>query len=369
MVMTVTALTGMQLSAVPALASLPLMLQFLATMLFAVPASLLMSRIGRRAAFRVGQAVGFFSALCAAEAIVQSNFLLFALAGIGLGIHNAFWQHLRFAAAEVVEEGGRPRAISYVLGGGVAAALVGPWLATHTRELLPSLAFAGCYLAVAGLCGANILLLQGARLEPGTTAKPKDSGRPLRLIVRQPAFIAAVTAATIGYAAMILVMTATPLAMQYDGFSFVDTAFVIQWHVLGMYLPSFWTGRLIERFGVDRIIVAGVLLYLLTMGTSLSGATLGNFWLALVALGVGWNFLFVGGTSLLTRTYRPQERAKVQGLNDLVVFGAVALASLASGALFTGFGWAVVNLALVVSLVAVPLLLRSERQPAAPETH
>ncbi|MFQ5983050.1 MAG: MFS transporter, partial [Woeseiaceae bacterium] len=180
-----------------------------------------------------------------------------------------------------------------------------------------------------------------------------DNGRPLKDIVRQPIFRIALMSAAFGYGVMILVMTATPLAMVECGFEFKDAAFVIQWHVLGMFVPSFFTGKLIERFGVLQIISIGALLNLLTMSANLSGAALENFWIGLVALGVGWNFMFIGGTTLLTESYRPEERAKVQALNDFLVFGTVAVASFSSGALQSALGWSMVNVALAVPMVLI----------------
>lgn len=352
MVMTVTALTGAYLSDMPALATLPLALQFLGMMIATIPASLLMKRLGRRAGFSLGQAIGAAAALVAAYGILQGSFWLFAAGSMGIGAHNAFWQHLRFAATEAVSENKRARAVSYVLLGGVVAALVGPWLAAHTREYFAPILFAGCYVALAGLSGVNILLLQTARFEAPDAGAQAGSGRPLREIARQPAFVMAVVSAAGGYGAMIFVMTATPLAMAGCGLGFGDMAFVIQWHVLGMYVPSFCTGRVIDRIGAERTIGIGILLIVIAMSANLSGLVLENFWVGLVAVGVGWNFMFISGTTLLTHTYRPEERAKVQALNEFVVFGTVSAASLSSGALFAAFGWTAVNAAL-----ALPLLL------------
>jgi len=212
--------------------------------------------------------------------------------------------------------------------------------------------FAGCYVALSGVCAVNVLLLQATQLKAQEASTPAGKGRTLRVIVGQPAFVAAAMSAAIGYGVMILVMTATPLAMVGSGFAFTDTAFVIQWHVLGMYAPGFFTGRLIERLGVERIISAGILLVAITMGANLSGLALENFWVGLVAVGVGWNFMYIGGTALLTQTYRPEERGKVQALNEFMVFATVTTASLSSGLLFSLFGWHTVNV-----VIAIPLLL------------
>lgn len=351
LVMTVTALTGASLTDDPSLATLPLALQFVGTMLGTIPASLLMDRIGRKLGFSIGQILGIIFALICAYAVYNSNFWLFAAGSAGLGIHNAFWQYLRFAASEVVSIHKRARAISYVLAGGVVAAIAGPWLASHSRELLSAVQFAGSYVALAGLCVVTIILIQTARLQTPEHVTSKSGGRPLMEIVKTPIFITAVLSSAFGYGVMILVMTSTPLAMTGHGFQFSDAAFVIQWHVLGMFVPSFFTGRLIDRFGVTTIISIGILLNLGTMVLNLSGATLEHFWIALVLLGMGWNFMFVGGTTLLTQSYLPEERAKVQALNDFIVFTIVAIFSFFSGALYSAYDWNTVNWAMSVPMV------------------
>jgi len=361
MVMTVTALTGLYLAHAPAMATVPLTLQFLGTMSATVPASLLMARFGRRAGFSVGQSIGAISALFAAYGVMHGNFWIFTAGSIGIGVHNGFWQFLRFAATEAVSPDKRARAVSYVVLGGVVAALAGPWLAAHTRELFLPILFAGCYVALAALSGINILLLQTVRIEPPPTSVRGGNGRPLRTIAAQPTLIAAVMSAAIGYGLMIVVMAATPLAMAGCGFTFKDTAFIIQWHVLGMYVPSFFTGKLIDRFGAERMIGVGILLMAAAMCANLSGQALENFWVGLAAVGVGWNFMYVGGTALLTHAYQPEERAKVQALNEFVVFTTVTAASLTSGVLFWAFGWEIVNAVLAVPLLLLLLLLLLSR--------
>ena len=355
LVLTVTALTGASLTDDAAMATLPLALQFVGTMAATIPASLLMGRVGRCQGFSIGQAIGCVFALISAYAICQGDFWLFAVGSAGLGVHNAFWQYLRFAASEAVSPPKRARAISYVLAGGVVAAVAGPWLATHSRDLLTPVLFAGSYAVLAGLCAATILLLQTARFRSPEHVESKHGGRPLMEIVRTPIFITAVLSSAFGYGVMILVMTATPLAMVGHGFHFSDAAFVIQWHVLGMFVPSFFTGKLIDRFGVTAIITVGVFLNLGAMILNLSGVTLENFWIALVLLGTGWNFMYIGGTTLLTECYRPEERAKVQALNDFLVFATVSVASFSSGALYSAFDWNTVNWAMVVPMVVALL--------------
>jgi predicted MFS family arabinose efflux permease len=289
--------------------------------------------------------------------VLQGNFWLFAAGSIGVGVHNAFWQFLRFAATEAVGTDNRAKAVSFVVMGGVIAALLGPWLATHSRELFAPAMFAGCYVALSGVCAVNILLLQLAQFDKTIATTSTGNGRPLHAIVRQPAFVTAAMSAAIGYGVMILVMTATPLAMVGCGFTFTDAAFVIQWHVAGMYAPSFFTGRLIDRFGAERVIGTGVLLIVATMCANLSGLALQNFWAGLVCLGVGWNFMYVGGSTLLTQAWRPEERARVQALNEFLVFTVVAAASLSSGILFSAVGWHIVNAVLVLPLLFVLVVL------------
>ena len=350
LVMTVTALTGASLTDEIAMATLPLALQFVGTMAGTIPASLLMDRVGRRLGFSIGQALGIIFALISAYAVYDDNFWLFAIGSAGLGIHNAFWQYLRFAASEVVSLPKRARAISYVLAGGVLAAVAAPWLATHSRDLLPSALFTGSYAVLAGLCAVTILLLQTARFQTPEHTESAGGGRRLLEIVMTPVFMTAVVSSALGYGVMILVMTSTPLAMLGHGFQFSDAAFVIQWHVLGMFIPSFFTGKLIDRFGVTTMITVGVLLNFGGMVFNLSGVTLENFWIALVLMGAGWNFMFVGGTTLLTKSYRPEERAKVQALNDFLVFTTVAVFSFSSGALYSAFDWKMVNWAMAVPM-------------------
>ena len=360
----VTALTGQMLALDKSLATVPLALQFTATMLSTIPASFFMARVGRRVGFTVGQMIGMVAALLSAYAIVEGSFLLFALGGALLGVHNAFWLYYRFAAAESVDEDFRSRAVSYVLAGGVVAAVAGPELAKHTRVLFEPFLFAGCYVAIAILNVVAALLLQLIDIPRPAAGRALGVGRPLLRIMRQPAFVTAALSAMIGYGVMLLVMTATPLAMVACGFSFVDAAFVIQWHAIGMFAPSFVTGHLIRRFGVINIIATGAALDAVCMVINLAGIELVNFWAALVLLGVGWNFMFIGGTTLLTETYEPEEQFKVQAVNDFLIFATVALASFSAGAMQHWIGWAAVNAGMALPILvafAVVVWLRLVR--------
>lgn len=372
LVLTVTALAGLSLAPDKAYATLPLALQFIGTMVSTMPMSLLMRHIGRRAGFTLGQVIGALAAGLAAWGIMQSSFVIFAIGSCLLGVHNGVFQYYRFAAVDTSTPAFRPRAVSYVLAGGVLAAFMGPRLATLTRESVEAALFAGSYLAVVGLCLIAVLVLQLLDI-PQTQAEKetKGSGRPLAEIAAQPVFMVAVLAAAIGYACMSLVMTATPLAMDGHGFHFDDTATVIQWHVVAMFAPGFFTGNLIRRFGTVRIILAGTLMMLGCMVINLNGADFHHFWFALVLVGVGWNFMFVGGTSLLAESYAPAEKSKVQGVNDFVVFGLVTVASFSSGLLQNTYGWRMVNTAMAIPVLivfAVALWFRINRRRAAAGT-
>ena len=353
LVITVTALTGKWLAPMPSLVTLPITFQFVATMLSTIPASLLMARIGRRAGFTFGQLIGITGALLATWSIIESHFWLFTLASGLLGAHNAFWQYLRFAAAEVATDNFRPRAISYVLAGGVLAAVLGPQLAKWNIDLFAPHTFAGAYFMVCVLSAMTILFLQMIRIPKPAIRAFNSSGRCLRIIIMQPKFLIAVSSSAIGYGIMNFLMTSTPLAMQYCGFSFDKSVTVIQLHVVGMFLPSFITGTFINRFGVERVILCGVCILGLCIAVNLYDQKFFNFWLGLILLGIGWNFMFIGGTSLLTETYKLKERAKTQASHDFIVFGAVALTAFFSGALHEAFGWSFLNIAAIFPLILV----------------
>ena len=347
----VSALTGLMLADDKSLATLAVASMMVGVMVATVPASLLMKRIGRRAGFSIGQICGAVSALISIYAIFSENFWLFVAAGPIYGIHTAFFHYYRFAAADAATEAYRSRAISLVLTGGVIAAILGPELAKLTRDLFAPVVFAGSYAAIFVLCLVTLTLVQFINIPRPTIKEQAESGRPLSVIARQPAFAVAILSAMLGFGSMTLVMTATPLAVTAHDHSFSDAAFIIQWHILGMFTPSFFTGHLIHRFGTLNIILAGALLIMSCIAINLTGVELVNFWFGLVALGIGWNFMFIGGTTLLTTTYRPEERAKVQAINDFCVFGSVAAGALSSGVLHALFGWDGVNLGIVLPIM------------------
>ncbi len=355
LMVTSAAIIGSHLTANQALATLPQALQFVAVMTTTIPASLLMRRIGRKAGFLLATVVGLAGGTCAVTAIYLDSFWLFCLGTLGVGVYTGFGHYYRFAATEVAATAAKNTAISYVLAGGVLAAVIGPNLANYSKDWF-AVTYAGTMLSVVLLYGFNGINFLCLRLPGPNPAVLREAARPLAQIAAQPAFVAAVASAAIGYAAMVLLMTATPLAMMHGhAHEFADVAFVIQWHVLGMFVPSFFTGHLINRLGAARIVLAGAALMIACVGFNLHGTTVTHFWAALLLLGVGWNFMYIGGTSLLTETYRPAEAAKVQALNEFVVFSSAALASFAAGALLHWLGWLRVNHA-VMPLVALAVV-------------
>jgi MFS family permease len=369
MVTTASALVGHLLAIDKSLATLPIALQFTATMAVTIPASLLMARIGRRAGFILGASTQMIGAGCATYAIMQNSFLLFCLSGLLLGMANATSQYYRFAAADAADAKFKPKAISFVLTGGVAAAVFGPQMATMTRDYLPLYPFAGLFLFIAVLSVANMAVLCFLKI-PKPPRSHFGGGRPMATIVAQPVFIVAAFGGMIAYGVMVLVMTATPLAMAACDFSFNDSAFVIQWHVLGMFAPAFFTGHLISRFGVLTVMQVGVALLFGSIVASITGLSLVHFWVGLLLLGVGWNFLFVGATTLLTEAYLPEEKGKVQAINDFLVFGSSAAGSFAAGHMLHTIGWEAVNwgvapLALLIMVGLIWLKLSRSRSAAA----
>jgi predicted MFS family arabinose efflux permease len=374
LLVTVSALVGFQLATDKTLATLPFAVQLFATMMLAIPASLLMKHIGRKRGFMTGVTIGLAGAVLAMVAITHRDFVLFT-AGVGLvGAFNGFGIYYRFAAADVATEAWRSRAVSYVMAGGVIAALAGPNLARWTVDLVPATKFAGSFGGMMLLYVLSFALLSVVRIPPDQE-EVSGLARPLGEIARQPRFLVALVVGAVGYGTMVLVMTATPLAMQFHHHSFADTTFVIQWHVLGMFAPSFVTGYLITRYGVMRIMLAGALMTLACVLTNLTGTEITYFWIALFLLGTGWNFMFIGATTLLTTTYKAAEKAKTQALNDFIVFSVVALSSLSSGALLHYLGWKAVNVAVIpLLLLATATTLwqclagRRERVPASADS-
>ncbi len=352
---------GLLLGADKALATLPLALQFVAMAVTTIPASLYMGRFGRKVGFVTGAMIGVCGGVLGAYAITEGNFVLFCIASLFTGSFNGFCHYFRFAAADVSTDAFRSKAISYVLAGSVFAALLGPTLARNTYDILP-VSYAGVYLALIGVYLLVATIISFVDIPRPTAEQRKAAGgRPLAEIARQPKFIIAVCAATFGYLVMSFLMTVTPIAMGVCGFTFSDSSYVIQAHVLGMYAPAFFTGHLINRFGVNNILIAGSVLCGASIVIHLSGIGYLNFLSGLVLVGIGWNFLFTGGTTLLTQTYTPAEKAKVQGLNDFFIWGTISVGAVTSGAVQHSAGWSTVNLVmapLVVIVFATTLWLR-----------
>jgi MFS family permease len=360
-----SALVGMTLSSTKALATLPLALLFLAQMATTIPASLYMQRVGRRLGFMTSSVFGMAGAVIATAGVLKAEFSIFCFGTILIGVFNGFGQYYRFAAAETAPEQFRSRAISYVLAGGLIAAFAGPNLAKWSRQLLPQ-EFAGSYAILTGIYLLALSIAFFLRMpEPGASTRSTGE-RPLGVIARQPAYLVAVASAMVGYGVMNFIMIATPLAMHDFAHPFSDTAFVIQWHVFGMFVPSFFTGQLIRKFGTANIMLAGVLLLGLCVGVNFTGTTVIHFWSSLIFLGLGWNFLFVGATTQLTETYSPAEKAKAQALNDFIVFGTVTLTAFSSGAVQNILGWKTINMAVIPFLLLIVLAnlwLRSKPGP------
>ena len=329
------------------------------------------SRLGRKTAFQLGLAVAVASALLCCFAAYSKNFWLLVAATVLAGYYNANAQLYRFAAAELAPPEFREKAVSLVLAGGLLGAVAGPNLAVMTRNLT-EVPFAGAYLALAGVALLAMGLLAWVRFAP-PPAKPAPgqvaySGRPLREIIRQPVFMVAAAAGALGYGVMNLLMAATPIAMQLCSLPFADVALVLEWHVIGMFAPGFFTGHLIKRFGTLPIMAAGLALNLVCVAIALTGVDFKQFLVALFLLGVGWNFLFTGSTTLALTTYRPEEKDKAQGALNFCVFAVLALSSLASGVLVTTQGWTLLNLGSLLPLgltgLALGWLAWRQRRPA-----
>jgi MFS family permease len=360
-----TGLAGLALSPDKALATLPVTGYVCGAALTTMASSMMMKRIGRRNGFMVGSAVGICGALICALAIYLQHFWLLCAGTIVLGGYNATSQYYRFAAADVASADFRARAISLVLAGGIIGAIVGPETSKLTKDLWAP-AFMGSYLSLTVFCVLAMTIQRQLEIPTPGSDEQKGGGRSIAELARQPAFVIAVATGAVGYGVMNLLMTATPLAMHACEYPFREAAFVIQWHILGMFVPSFFTGSLIKRFGLMTIMVTGVVLNLVCVAIALQGIEIWNFWAAMVLVGVGWNFMYVGATTLLTETYLPAEKAQAQGFNELMIFVTLAMSSLFSGALFTLQGWERLNVLAVPFLViigAALLWLGARRRP------
>jgi predicted MFS family arabinose efflux permease len=362
----INGLAGLALAPYKGFATLPVTCWVLGGALATMPASLHMKRVGRKRGLMSGTFWGIVGALICAGAIWAQNFWLLCFGTLVWGVYNAYGQYYRFAAADVAPPDFKATAISLVLAGGLVGGIVGPSTSRITVDLLGP-KFMGAYLVLIGFALVTLALLSLMRIPNPSSAEQSLPGRPLWEIAAQPKFIVAVLSGAVGYGVMNFLMTSTPIAMQVCGHPFGDAAFVISSHVVGMFAPSFITGPLIKRVGVLPVMLTGALINFVTIGIALSGISVAHFWWALVLLGVGWNFLYIGATTLLTETYRPEERAKAQGANDQAIFIMMVISSFTSGMTVTAAGWERVNLFALplVALVAAAIMWFAIQQRAA----
>ncbi len=347
----INGLVGLSLAPLGWMATLPVMGYVVGGALSTGLVARTQSRYGRRGSFQIGLAVGLFSALLCAYAAWSQNFWLLVLSTMIAGYYSANGQLYRFAAAELSAENFREKAVSLVLAGGLIGAIVGPNLASRTKNILDT-PFMGAYLALGVVAIVGMVLMHFIQFPPVPAKKAgADAGRPLGEIMRQPVFIVAALAASLSYGVMNLLMAATPLAMQVCGFSFSDAALVLEWHVIGMFAPGFFTGHLIRKFGTLTIMGVGVVLNLVCIAIALSGVDLHQFLIALFLLGVGWNFLFTGSTTLSMKAWTPAEKDRGQAAINFFVFATMAFTSFASGALVTTQGWTWLNIGSIVPVV------------------
>ncbi|NYT51219.1 MFS transporter [Parapusillimonas granuli] len=349
-------IVGQMLASDPSLSTLPVSLYNLGLALSTIPAAVLMRRLGRRAAYVLGALLGSVSGLIATYGVVQGDFATFCVGAAMAGFYGACVQSYRFAATDAVEPSQRAKAISRIMVGGLVAAVIGPQVVIWTRDAWPMAPFAGSFLGQAGLALLALPLLWLLRAPPPQAAVAEGTARPVGTIARSPGFVVAVTAGIVSYGLMAFIMTAAPMAMVGCGHTVGEAALGIQWHVLAMFAPSFFTGHLIARFGKIAITALGLVLIAASGLLALAGLELLHFWGSLILLGVGWNFGFIGATAMVTDTYTPAERAKVQALNDFLVFGTVAVASFGSGRLLNTSGWETIN-TLMLPLIAVVLVM------------
>jgi MFS family permease len=350
----INGLAGLALAPTPTLATLTVTCWVIGGAIATMPASHYMRRVGRRRGLMQGAAIGILGALICAAAVWNANFWLLCFGTLVFGTFNAFGQYYRFVAAEVAPPDFRATAVSLVLAGGLVGGILGPTTSRLTVDMVGP-RFTGAYLVLIVFIVVTVALLSRIRVPDLTSAQQASSGRSLAEIARQPKYVVAVLSGAIGYGVMNFLMTSTPIAMRGCGLPFGDATFVISSHVVGMFAPSFITGGLIKRLGVVPVMLAGAVLNLVSIGIALSGLELAHFWWALVLLGVGWNFLYIGGTTLLTETYRPEERAKAQGANEFAIFAMMTLSSFSSGMIVTNAGWEKVNYA-ATPLIAIVMI-------------
>jgi MFS family permease len=368
-VVTTGGIIGTMLAPDKGLATLPISVMVIGMWLGTLPIGALARRYGRRPALQIGAVMGVLSGLICSAAILQGSFAMFLLGAFCSGVYAASHHAYRFAAADTASIAFRPKAVSWVLAGGVASAVVGPQLIIFTKDFLPPYIFSVTFLGQAALAAVAAAVLILVKIPRPPSGKEQSSGRPLAEIIRGPRFITAAVCGAASYAMMNLVMTSAPLAMLACDHSITDATLGLQWHVLAMYVPSFFTGALIVRFGVERVVLLGLALIVASGLIAIAGIALWNFWTGLVLLGVGWNFGFIGATTMVTQCHTAAERNKVQAFNDFLVFGSMAVASFSSGQLLASFGWTAVNYVVFPTILAAALLLAwrklRDRQVAA----
>jgi MFS family permease len=350
-------IAGATLAPDPTLATLPISVMIIGMWLGTMPVGMLAQAFGRRFALQTGSAFGAVSGVISCFAMLRGSFLLLLVGALCGGLYAAAQQSYRFAATDTASAHFRAKAIAWVLAGGVFAAVLGPQLVILTKDVWPAYLFAGTYLAQSGCAVLAAGILTFLKIPTPARMQTFAEGRPLLEIIRKPAFIVAVVCGLACFGVMNLMMTAAPLAMVMCHHSVNDAALGIQWHVLGMYAPSFIAGPLILRFGLRTMIAVGLALIAVAAAIGYAGIALWNFWIALVLLGVGWNFGFIGATNLVAECHGAQERNKVQAFNDFLIFGFMAVGSLSSGALLSSFGWAAVNALVFPVVLGAALLL------------
>ena len=360
------ALAGFSLADNKMLSTLPATAYVVGAALTTLPASFFMKRFGRQNGFRFGTVMGMLGALVCCLGLWLHSFWTLCAGVLVLGVYNAFGQYYRFAAADAASHDFKAKAISLVLTGGLVGGIIGPQLSTYTRDMF-AVPFLGAYASLIVFCLITLVLLAFLRIPAPSLAERHEPVRPLAQIAAQPAFVVAVTGSALGYGVMNLLMTATPLAMGLCGHPYGSAAKVIQWHVIGMFAPSFFTGSLIRRYGVLKVMFTGVALETLCVAIALSGSLVATFWWGLLMLGIGWNFLYVGGTTLLTDCYRPSEKAKAQGTHDFMVFLTTATSSFSSGLLMNRNGWEMLNYTAlpVLAVIAAAIAWLALRRRAA----
>ncbi|MEZ9892550.1 MFS transporter [Vibrio lentus] len=370
LLISVIGLIGKQIAPSVSMITLPVALQFLGLMAATIPASLISGKLGRKRGFSIGNVVGITGASLATYALSQQHFYLFCFATFLLGIGIGFGTLYRFAAIEVCDENARHRAISISMAGGVLAAVLGPNLAIMSQQWSADGLYIGAFASLIGLNILALALLQTIQFPKVSFNSQAPKADPLSVIVKAPNFIGAVFAAMVAYAVMNILMTATPLAMIGCGFDFTKAAGVIEWHVLGMFVPAFFTGSLIEKFGSRMMILAGGVLFVVSIAINIHGVSIWHFRAALVVLGVGWNFMFIAATGLFSQSYQAQNKAKAQAFNEFVVFGCVTVTALLSGWLESTVGWQNLNVYVLPFVLAVILLFafsvrksRIQKQP------